>query len=58
MRALQAKSDIGGSIYRILQYLMLPRSTESQNLSPKATGWRMPKSGRKNCGELRRAMIN
>jgi hypothetical protein len=58
MRTLQAKSDIGGSIYLILQYLILPHSTESQNLSPKATGWRMPKGGRKNCGELRRAMFN
>jgi hypothetical protein len=57
MRALQAKSDIGGSIYRILHYRILPHSTESQNLSPKATGWRMPKGGNKNCGELRRAMI-
>jgi hypothetical protein len=57
MRALQAKSDIGGSIYHILHYHILPHSTESQNLSPKATGWRMPKGGNKNCGELRRAMI-
>jgi hypothetical protein len=58
MRTLQAKSDIGGSIYLILQYLILPHMIESQNLSPRATGWRMPKGGRKNCGELRRAMFN
>jgi hypothetical protein len=57
MRTLQAKSDIGGSIYLILQYRILPHMIESQNLSPRATGWRMPKSGRKNCGELRRAMF-
>jgi len=49
MCALQAKSDIGGSIYLILQYLMLPQSTERGS---------MPKGGRNNCGELRRAMIN
>jgi hypothetical protein len=68
MRALQAKSDIVGSIYLILQYRILPHMTESKNLSPQRRagvervgrsqlGWRMPKGGRKNCGELRRAMF-
>jgi len=53
MLALQAKSDGGESIYRMLrERVSVERAGRTQ------FGWRMPKGARKNCGELRRMSIN
>jgi hypothetical protein len=53
MRALQAKSDGGRSIYR-----MLRERVSVETAGRNQFGWRMPKGPRKNCGELRRVLFN